>query len=85
MGEVVRTLEGGFNLVRCVAEPKEQFCPIRDRCSAHTPWMKVKQEMAALLERYTLADFMTSRPARELGIRNKESGKSAAQPLIHNS
>lgn len=56
VGDVLRTLEGGLNLVDCLLE--EDACGKTCACPSRVVWMKIRDGLNAVVDGITLQDMM---------------------------
>ena len=56
VGEVLRTLEGGLNLVDCLAE--EDVCGKSCECASRIVWKKISDGLNAIVDGITLQDMV---------------------------
>jgi len=56
VGDVLRTLEGGLNLVDCLEE--EETCGKSCACPSRIVWMKIRDGLNAIVDSITLQDMM---------------------------
>ncbi len=56
VGDVLRTLEGGLNLVDCLLE--EDACGKSCACPSRIVWMKLRDGLNAIVDGITLQDMM---------------------------
>ena len=56
VGDVLRTLEGGLNLVDCLLE--EDTCGKSCACPSRIVWMKIRDGLNAIVDGITLQDMM---------------------------
>ena len=56
--DVVRALEGGLVLNRCVDDP--QACPLTDACPVHRQWTRVTRNLEADLATIRFSDLATT-------------------------
>lgn len=56
VGDVLRTLEGGLNLVDCLLE--EDTCGKSCACPSRIVWMKIRDGLNAIVDGITLEDMM---------------------------
>ena len=56
VGDVLRTLEGGLNLVDCLLE--EDTCGKSCACPSRIVWMKIRDGLNAIVDGMTLQDMM---------------------------
>lgn len=60
VGEVVRAIEPGFNLVECF-RPEESECRIQGRCQLEGILHEARAAFLEVLDRYTVEDLLVSR------------------------
>lgn len=56
VGEVLRTLEGGLNLVECLSE--EDLCGKSCACPSRVVWKKISDGLNAIVDGITLQDMV---------------------------
>lgn len=59
VGEVVRDMEGGFDIVECF-DGKHQECPLLPACTLRSVLMDARRNFLAALDRHTLQDLLGS-------------------------
>ncbi len=57
VGDVLRALEGGLNLVECLEE--EEACGKSCACASRIVWMKLRDGLNAIVDGITLRDMIT--------------------------
>lgn len=57
VGEVVRDMEGGFDIVECFNK-KHQDCPLLPACRLRSVLIDARRKFLAVLERHTLQDIL---------------------------
>lgn len=60
VGEIIKTLEGTFAPVLCIAKEKEKriFCPRKGTCRAKNLWIEIQEILNQRLNSITLRDLL---------------------------
>lgn len=58
IGEIIRILEGGTSLVRCVNYGGKYRCPREKKCLTKNFWRKIQKSLDFALNSITLADLI---------------------------
>ncbi|OEF99350.1 hypothetical protein BHF71_01820 [Vulcanibacillus modesticaldus] len=58
VGDIIRVLEGTDNIVDCIEDKDGNCCDRNEDCSTKIIWEKLKESMASVLDRFSLADLI---------------------------
>ncbi len=61
IGDVIRQLEGPLAPMNCVSTTRYEWCELEPECLLRPLWAKVRDTVAEVLDRTTLADLLEKR------------------------